>query len=192
MLNLHNALAGLKMWINYLCEDKRTCNAHQATLMGDDPGINVLHSSHGGREKSVTGMKIQGRICNNNSLALEDAVVILDVSFSSVYPGCISIWNCPNINVNSLALGKFEWNFRYAIFKRMLVIDSWGFCCEIALIWMSLDFIDDQSTLVQVMAWCRQETRHYLRQSWPRSLSPYGVTGPQRVEILYWWHAMGF
>ena len=39
------------------------------------------------------------------------------------------------------------------------------------------------STLVQVMAWCRQATSHYLSQCWPRSLSPYGVTGPQWVKV---------
>ena len=42
--------------------------------------------------------------------------------------------------------GKFEWNLKYVIFKRILVIDGWGISCEIALIWMSLDFTDDQST----------------------------------------------
>ena len=83
---------------------------------------------------------------------------------------------------NSLAPGKFEWNFRYVIFKWILVIDGWGISCEIALIWMSVD-CDDQSTLVQVMAWCRQATSHYLSQCWPRSLSPYGVTSPQWVKI---------
>ena len=62
------------------------------------------------------------------------------------------------------------------------MIDGWGISCEIALIWMSLDFTDDQSTLVQVMAWCRQATNHYLSQCWPRSLSPQGVTRPQWVD----------
>ena len=62
------------------------------------------------------------------------------------------------------------------------MIDGWGISCEIALIWMSLDFTDDKSTLVQVMAWCRQATSHYLSQCWPRSLSPYGFTRPQRVN----------
>ena len=81
-----------------------------------------------------------------------------------------------------LAPGKFEWNCRHVIFKQILVIDDWGISCEIALIWMSLDFTDDQSTLVQVMAWCRQATSHYLSQCWPRSLSPYGVTRPQWVN----------
>ena len=80
--------------------------------------------------------------------------------------------------LNSLAPGKFEWNFRNVIFKQILVIDGWGISCEIALTWMSLDFTDDQSTLVQVMAWCRQATSHCLSQCWPRSLSPYGITRP--------------
>ena len=96
---------------------------------------------------------------------------------------CESLWSSP---LNSLAPRKFEWNFRHVIFKQILVIDGWCICCEIALIWMSLDFADDQSTLVQVMAWCRQATSHYLSQCWPRSMSPYGVTGPQWVNP---WHA---
>ena len=79
--------------------------------------------------------------------------------------------------INSLAPGKFEWNFRHVIFKQILVIDDWGISCEIALIWMSLDFTDDQSTLVQAMAWCRQATIHYMSQWWPSSLSPYSVLG---------------
>ena len=35
--------------------------------------------------------------------------------------------------------------------------------------------------LVQIMAWCRQATSHYLSQCRPRSLSPYDVTRPQQV-----------
>ena len=83
--------------------------------------------------------------------------------------------------LNSLAPGKFEWNFRHVIFKQIWVIGGWGISCEIALVWMSLDFTDDQSTLVQVIAWCRQATSHYLSQCWHRSMSPYGVTRPQWV-----------
>ena len=56
------------------------------------------------------------------------------------YPSVLTHWPLENLNV---------------IFKKILVIDGWGISCEIAPIWMSLDFTDDQSTLVQVMAWCR-------------------------------------
>ena len=85
---------------------------------------------------------------------------------------------------NSLAPGKFEWHFIYVIFKQILVIDGWGISCEIALMRMSLRFTDDQSTLVQVMAWCRQAPSHYLGQCWPRSLLSYGVSRPQWVNLL--------
>ena len=47
---------------------------------------------------------------------------------------------------------------------------------------MPRHFTGDKSTLVQVMAWCRQATRHYLNQCWYRFMSPYGVTGSQRVK----------
>ena len=59
--------------------------------------------------------------------------------------------------------------------------DGCDISSEIALRWTSLD-LSDMSTLVQVMAWCRQATSHYLNQCWPRSLQPYGVTRPQCVN----------
>ena len=91
-----------------------------------------------------------------------------------------------NIHLTHWPLG----NFRHVIFKQILLIDGWGISCEIALIRISLDFADDQSRFVQVMAWCHQVTSHYLNQCWLRSLSPYGVTRPQRgwvkmPEILW-------
>ena len=76
----------------------------------------------------------------------------------SVPIGCVTMSiSCTRLlQINSSAPGKFEWNFRHVIFKQILVIDSWG----ISLIWILLDFTDDQSTLVQVMAWCHQATSH--------------------------------
>ena len=88
------------------------------------------------------------------------------------------------VTFNSLAPGKFEWNFKYIIFKWILGISGWGLSCEITQIWMSLYFTDDQSTLAHVMAWCRQATSHYVSQCWPRSLSPYGATRPWQVNSL--------
>ena len=107
------------------------------------------------------------------------------IKFKYIYPKKNSAQQ--GLGFNSLAPGKFEWNFLYVIFKRILVIDGWGICYEIALIWMSLDFTDDQSTLVQVMAWCHQATSHYLNQCWPRYMSPYGVTRPQWVKHRIYW-----
>ena len=45
--------------------------------------------------------------------------------------------------VNSLAPGKFEWDFRHVIFKQILVIDDWGISCEIALTWKPQRLTDD-------------------------------------------------
>ena len=100
-------------------------------------------------------------------------------------PICINTrsWLPPKRELTHWSTGKFELKFRYVIFKRILVIDGWGIFCEIALIWMSLDFTDDQPLLVQVMAWCRQATSHCLSQCWPRSLSPYGVIRPKWVKL---------
>ena len=69
---------------------------------------------------------------------------------------------------------------------QILVIHGRGISCEIVLRWFSLDLTDDKSTLVQVMAWCRQATSHYLSQCWPRSVSAYGVTRPQGVKTISW------
>ena len=73
-------------------------------------------------------------------------------------------------------------------FKQILVIDGWGISCEIALIWMSLDFTVDQSILVQVMAWCHQAAGYYLTQYSPRPLSSYGVTRPQWLKVTTMFH----
>ena len=80
--------------------------------------------------------------------------------------------------VNSLWPGRFQWNSRWVLFKPITVIDGWDTCCEIAPWRMSLNLTDGKSTLVGVMAWCRQATSHYLSQCWPSFLSPYGVTRP--------------
>ena len=85
-------------------------------------------------------------------------------------------------HINSLAPGRFQFNFRLAIFKLILVNGCWGISYEIALRWMPLDLTDDKSTLVQVMAWCRQATSHYLSQCWRRCVLPYGITRPQWVN----------
>ena len=101
--------------------------------------------------------------------------------------------NCAGagLRFNSLTPGRFQWNFKQVIFKLILVIDGWSSSCEIVLRWMLLDLTDDKSTLVQVMAWCRQAASHYLSQCWPRSMSPYGDTRPQWVNAVQYtlqWH----
>ena len=80
-------------------------------------------------------------------------------------------------------LGDYNKILEKITFKLILVTDGCDISSEIALRWTSRDLSDDKSTLVQVMAWYRQASSHYLNQCWPRSLPPYGITWPQWVKF---------
>ena len=84
--------------------------------------------------------------------------------------------------INSLAPWRPRCHFKTAIFNLVLLIGIFTSSNEKALWWMPNDLTDYKSTLVQVMAWCRQATSHYLSQCWPSSMSPYSVTSPQWVN----------
>ena len=84
--------------------------------------------------------------------------------------------------INSLAPGRPRCHFKTAIFNLVLLIGIFTLSKDNSLRWMPRDLTDDKSTLVQVMAWCRQAPSHYLSQCWPSSMSPYGVTRPQCVN----------
>ena len=86
-----------------------------------------------------------------------------------------------NESLNSLAPGRPGCHFKIAIFTLVLLIGIFTSSIDNALRWMPWDLTDDKSTLVQVMAWCRQATSHNLSQCWPSSMSPYGVTRPQLI-----------
>ena len=81
-------------------------------------------------------------------------------------------------------LGDLNVILKNVIFNLALLIGIFKSSCDNVLRWMPQDLTDDKSTLVQVMAWCRQATSHYLNQCWPRSPTPYGVTRPQWVNTL--------
>ena len=113
---------------------------------------------------------------------------------------CLSNFKGIYEHFNSLAPGRFECNFRKVIFKLIIVTDSWGNTCEIALRWMSLDLIDDKSTLAQVMACCLMQQAITLANVDPNScrhmasLDHYVVTcngvvyikvGQRLLEILH-------
>ena len=90
------------------------------------------------------------------------------------------------ININSLAPGKCICDLELIIFKLIFRINIleyilWN-CPQVNA---SRPHRWDSSTLVQVMAWCRQATSHCLSQCWPRSMSPYGVTWSQWVNGLH-------
>ena len=84
--------------------------------------------------------------------------------------------------VNSLAPSRWESNFKSVIFKLISQIDISSISYEIALGWIPQHLTDDKSTLVHVMAWCRQATGHYMSQCWHRYMPPCGVSRPQWVK----------
>ena len=108
------------------------------------------------------------------------------VRYGTKCPSCAIWWyQCIDVcydAINSLAPGRFENNFQNVFFKLISWIDTLSNSCKTVLRRMPQNLSDDKSTLVQVMAWCRQATSHYLNQCCPRPLSPYGVTRPQWVN----------
>ena len=56
------------------------------------------------------------------------------------------------------------------IFKCISRIDILRIFRVIALRWMPQNTMDEKSTLVQIMAWCRQAPIHYLSQCCPTSM----------------------
>ena len=91
---------------------------------------------------------------------------ITDISFSKIS----NIWQYVSLklpphpirHINSLAPGRSGWNFRCVILKQILLTKT-------SLKRMPRDFTD-MSPLVQVLAWCHQATRHYLKQCRPSSV----------------------
>ena len=77
---------------------------------------------------------------------------------------------------NSSAPGRCGSNFRSKNVKLIIQNSRLGSRCEFGLRWMSQNLTNAKSTLVQVLAWCRQAPSHYISQCWPRSMSLCGVT----------------
>ena len=88
------------------------------------------------------------------------------------YLHCIYAWFAPE----SFTSHCMHW-------RMFLVTNKTG---NNALMWLLLGVTstDDKSTLVQIMAWCRQATSHYLKQCWPSAKSPYDVTKLQWVNYV--------
>ena len=64
---------------------------------------------------------------------------------------------------NSLVPGRCGSKFKSVISEHMLWIYKFmNTSCKIALGWMPQNFYDDNSTFVQVMAWCHQAPSHYI------------------------------
>ena len=93
---------------------------------------------------------------------------------------------------------RFGCDFKCINFKHNMEIESVNIWVNITMEWMPEYIVDSKPTVVQVMAWCREATSHYLNQCWPQFPTPYGVTRPQWVKIktpspitnLVLWHVL--
>ena len=110
--------------------------------------------------------------------------ILIDFSFMSFMVSIIYFhshdtliwkWVVGFKNINSFALHRIQWNFREVHLKLFLLIDGTRIPCEIAPRWMALDFTNEKSSLVQVMASCRRV--HTF-------ISPCGVRRPQLVKSM--------
>ena len=81
------------------------------------------------------------------------------------------------------SLGDFN-KILKIIVNLILVTDD--ISSDIALRWITLDLCDDKSTLVQVMAWCRQASSHYLNPCWPRS--QWVNSSPPSAAYMHQWN----
>ena len=75
----------------------------------------------------------------------------------------ISKYNSPWLHISTEFIVPFEilMKFRYMIVKLILLIDVWDISCEFAIRWLSLNFIDDKSTFVRVMACSSQANKPF-------------------------------
>ena len=73
-------------------------------------------------------------------------------------------------------------DFKCMILKCIAVIIFRSILSAVAFMWMAQYPPSDKSTLVQVVAWCHQVASRYLNLHCPRSIMPYGITKPLRVN----------
>ena len=81
-----------------------------------------------------------------------------------------SLTHCPLGDLDVIVKMEFSILFYWLVSSNFPMIMSSDECHRVLL-------------MIQVMAWCRQETSHYLNQCWPRSPMPYGITRPQWVDL---------
>ena len=81
--------------------------------------------------------------------------------------------------------GRSESNLTSVFYKNISQIDIFISTCEIGTRWVPQNPNDDKSTLVQVMAWCRQTTDHYLSQFDPNVCHHMVPPGHNELSILF-------
>ena len=142
------------------------------------PVVQVIFLIYGDDRELATCVKwVKRNVCVHAACCRYACVLY---GFSMLWGGTAGSRNQQYIN--SLAPERPGCHFKTAIFNLVLLIGFLRSSNDNALRWKPWDLTDDKSTLVQVMAWCRQAASHYLSQCWPSSMLPYGFTKPQWVN----------
>ena len=150
-----------------------------------EPSYNFCHKMYF-KQKDVSfipDIKIQRKLMWGSATILEIPLCEIcraEQKSASYCDLCMRL--CTEIDLNSLAPGGPGCHFKTAIFNLVLLIGNFTSSKDSALRWMPRKLIDDKSTLVQAMAWCREAASHCLSHCWPSSMSPYGVTRPKLVK----------
>ena len=85
----------------------------------------------------------------------------MKININHVYNHWNNCWDILYVFI-SLAPGICASNFNRTIFRLFTHKTRLDLRCEIALRWIPQYIINDKSKLVQVIAWCREATNHYL------------------------------
>ena len=86
-------------------------------------------------------------------------------------------------SIDSLAPEWWGNNFAGVFFKHIMRTGLLSMICETGIRWEPRDPTYGVSTLVSVIAWCRQASGHYIGHCWPWSMSSYGVTRSKWVKM---------
>ena len=78
------------------------------------------------------------------------------------------------------SLGLNELRHKFLVHVTDWILDYFLWNCS----GMTMNPIDDKSTLAQVMAWCLNATSHYLNHCWPRSLASLGHNELTQYDLL--------
>ena len=84
--------------------------------------------------------------------------------------------------IHSLAPGRCGCNLKWFIFKLISMINILTIPCNISFRWISQEHSGYLSTLVRVIAWCRQAPSHYQSHCRPCFMSPCGDNMPKWVK----------
>ena len=80
-------------------------------------------------------------------------------------------------------LGVYRRCYKRVVFKLISRI-YWTFPVK-----LPLNKCRKTSLMIQLIAFCRQKTNHYLNQGWPISMTRHGVTRPQNNSPVSQWYS---